>query len=72
MPCYTYGNLIICCDPCFRVRTNDGRYYFVVLPPFAPPSVYHDRARNREVEKWFFDDGILAAIEWLDKRGGIG
>ncbi|MCI5211217.1 MAG: hypothetical protein D3910_21085 [Candidatus Electrothrix sp. ATG2] len=74
MPCFTSesGKLTVCCDPCFRVRTNSGRYFFIVLPYWAPPSVWHDRARKREVEKWFFDEEILAAIKWLEQRGGMG
>ena len=56
-----------------RLRTSDGRYVYVLVHPYWHcPTVYRDRLMTREIEDWFNDDPIGAAVQWFIDRGCRG
>lgn len=73
MVCKIFGGAIVCYDLRHRLRTSDGRYFYIKWDNmFGPVSVCHDRELKREIKNWWTDNEICNAIEWFDKRGERG
>ncbi|TVO75109.1 MAG: hypothetical protein FHK78_01515 [Sedimenticola selenatireducens] len=70
MPCLDFGNAIICVTAgWYRMRTADGRYFFMDWHDYLGPSIYKDRAATRGIDNWWDDAGICNAVDWFQLRG---
>lgn len=73
MTCVTinthHTRAIVCLSPCYRLPLEDGRRVFMEWHHYCGPTFYHDRLCQREIEVWWDDDDICAALDWFIKRG---
>lgn len=62
------------CSPVHRVwrlPLADGRRVFLEFHSFTGPYLYRDAACTREIEDWFEDPQLVAAVDWFVKRGKV-
>ncbi|GAP37333.1 hypothetical protein ABXN37_19610 [Piscinibacter sakaiensis] len=55
--------------PVWRLPLADGRRVFMEFHAYLGPSLFRDRACRREIETWYEDPGICAAVQWFVDRG---
>ena len=66
------------CRVCFfggrhvwRLPLPDGRRVFMEFHSYLGPSLFRDRACMREIELWYEDPAIVAAVDWFVRRGNV-
>lgn len=70
MPCHFFPKGVMCgFHPVYRLRLLDGRCILVEWHRYLGPTVFLDRAMNREITLWWKDAYICRAIEWFQHRG---
>lgn len=56
-------------SPWYRLRLNDGRYVYMEWHNYCGPSFWRDKWLSREIDKWWDDPAMCAAVDWFCKRG---
>jgi hypothetical protein len=55
--------------PVYRLPLASGGRVFMEWHNWIGPSFYRDRACMREIEDWYEQPEICAALEWFQGRG---
>lgn len=69
MSCTRLRGAIICHSPSYRLRLADGTCVFMSWHHFCGPVFYRDRAETREINDWYENPLIEAALDWFIERG---
>ena len=71
MTCLNFGTGILCYNPIYKLRLEDGRHVWMEWHSFFGPSFYRDRFFMREIQDWYDDPVICQALDWFIRRGKI-
>ena len=52
----------------WRLPLADGRRVFMEFHSYLGPSLFRDRACRREIETWYTDPELVAAVDWFVQR----
>lgn len=69
MTCIRMHSAIVCVSPCFRLPLADGGRVYMDWHSYCGPTFYRDRALMRDIELWWDDPLICAALDWFLLRG---
>lgn len=53
----------------FRLPLEDGRRVFMAWSEYGGPDFYLDKAQNREIDGWWYDEPLCKALDWFINRG---
>lgn len=57
--------------PVFRLPLASGGRVYMEWHSYFGPSFFRDQACQREIETWYLDPEICAALEWFQQRGKV-
>ena len=57
--------------PVIRLPLASGGHVFVEWHNYLGPSFFRDHACRREIEEWYTDPEICAALDWFVARGKV-
>ncbi len=69
MTCIRIHGGIMCVSPSFRLPLADGTRVYMAWNHYCGPIFYRDRAECREIDGWYENQLICAALDWFVKRG---
>ena len=69
MTCRFFNGAIICFNPSYRLRTDDGGYVYMEWHHYCGPAFYKDKRLTKEVEEWWENEYICKALDWFIHRG---
>lgn len=55
----------------YRLPLGNGRHVFMEWHRYFGPSFFRDRACMREIEDWYEQPLICAALDWFVGRGKV-
>lgn len=69
MTCVRIGGAIVCYQPFYRLRLQDGTCVFMEWHSYLGPTFYRDRKCNRIWEDWYDNPLVCGALDWFTHRG---
>lgn len=69
MTCIRIPGGIMCVSPFYRLPIEDGTHVFMDWHHYCGPTFYRDKNALRQIDEWWENPLICAALDWFQNRG---